>query len=173
MKNIAQSFNISPEGSRAGVITFSARAEHSIKMKDHTNITSFEAAVDAIPLMGLTTRIDKALRLAQQELFSPENGGRPELHQILILLTDGTQTKSSKAEHPGDIAKEIRKAGIIVIVIGIGDGTTPEELDHMAGGPGKAYIKKSFDDLVAGDFVKNLTDLSCKAGKFNFFIRGY
>ena len=43
-------------------------------MKDHTDITSFHAAVDAIPLMGFQTRIDRALRLAQNELFAPKNG---------------------------------------------------------------------------------------------------
>ena len=61
-------------------------------MKDHRNITSFKAAVDAIPLMGMTTRIDRALRLTQKELFALENGARPNHPKILILLTDGSQT---------------------------------------------------------------------------------
>ena len=65
LKILAASFNISPDGGRAGVVTFSSRAEHSIKMSDHTDIASFDAAVDAIPLMGFQTRIDRALRLAQ------------------------------------------------------------------------------------------------------------
>ena len=83
---------INISGSRAAVITFSYRAKHSIKMKDHTDITSFNAAVDAIPLMGMTTRIDRALRLTQRELFALENGARPNHPKILILLTDGSQT---------------------------------------------------------------------------------
>ena len=77
-------------------------------MKDHTDIASFHAAVDAIPLMGFQTRIDRALRLAQKELFAVENGGRAEIQDILILLTDGTQTKSKHAEDPGDVMEEIR-----------------------------------------------------------------
>ena len=54
---------------RAGVVTFSKRAEHSIKMSDNLDIKSFKAAVDDISLMGSYTRIDRALRLAQKELF--------------------------------------------------------------------------------------------------------
>ena len=77
-------------------------------MKDHTDITSFHAAVDAIPLMGFQTRIDRALRLAQKELFAEINGGREKIPKILILLTDGTQTKSKSAESPGVVADEIR-----------------------------------------------------------------
>lgn len=38
LKALAGAFDISPDGSRAGVVTFSLIAEHSIKMKDHTSI---------------------------------------------------------------------------------------------------------------------------------------
>ena len=57
-----------------------------------------------------------------------------------------------------------RKSGVEIIVIGIGDGVDPEELDHMAGGSGKSYTAKSFDELIGGDFVKTLTEKSCKIG---------
>ena len=87
-------------------------------MSDHDDINSFTDAVRKIPLMGSTTRIDKALRLAQKELFATENGGRANLPKILILLTDGTQTAGQDAQDPGDIADEIRKSGIHTIVIG-------------------------------------------------------
>ncbi len=173
VKYLSRSFNLSRDGSRAGVVTFSARAEHSIKMNDHEDINSFETTVDQIRNMGLTTRIDRALRLAQKELFAPENGGRPELHQILILLTDGTQTKSDTAEHPGIIAEELRNSGIMVIVIGIGGGTTPEELDHMAGGDGKAYLPKSFDELLSHEFVTKVADVACKEASIPICKSGY
>ena len=53
----------------------------------------FGEAVDKIPLMGSTTRIDRALRMTQNEMFSSANGGRDGVPKILILLTDGTQTQ--------------------------------------------------------------------------------
>ena len=96
LKGIASTFDISPDGTRAGVITFSYFAVHSIRLSQHTDINSFKAAVDDIPLMGATTRIDRSLRLAQNELFSLNSGGRDDVPDVLILLTDGTQT-------PGEI----------------------------------------------------------------------
>ena len=45
---------------------FSYFAKHSIKMNAHEDVDAFGHAVDAIPLMGSTTRIDRALRLAQR-----------------------------------------------------------------------------------------------------------
>ena len=164
MKSLAAAFGISADGSRAGVITFSYYSEHSIKMKDHTDITSFNKAVDAIPLMGSTTRIDKALRLTQKELFAPNNGGRPGVTKILILLTDGTQTQDVGAEDPGDITDEIRQSGIIVLVIGIGPGTNQTELSHMAGGADNAFSAASFEELIGGEFIHEIAKKSCKEG---------
>lgn len=70
LKTIASSFGISKDGTRAGVITFSYTAKNSIKMNDHYDVASFNAAVDEIPLMGYTTRIDRALRMAQVGLIA-------------------------------------------------------------------------------------------------------
>ena len=70
---------------------------HSIQLKDHDNVDSFNKAVDAIPLMGSTTRIDRALRLTQKDMFKIEAGARPTAPKILILLTDGSQTQVIKS----------------------------------------------------------------------------
>ena len=164
LKAIAEAFDIVPSGSRAGVVTFSARSKHSIKLSDHSEFDSFSAAVDAIPLMGFTTRIDKALRLTQKELFAPKNGGRPGVSKLLILLTDGTQTPSADAEDPGDVADELREAGLPIIVIGIGAGIDHKELDHMGGGAGTAVFASSFDELVGGKFITQLLGKACKQG---------
>ena len=165
MKALAGAFGISADGSRASVLTFSYSSELSIKFKDHFDQASFDRAVDAIPLMGSTTRIDKAFRLTQSEMFKPENGARANLPKILILLTDGSQTLDADAEHPGDISDEMRASGIAVIVVGIGSKTNQTELDHMAGGKDNAFSAASFDELVGGDFIKQLTDKSCEVGR--------
>ena len=84
--------------------------------------------------MGSTTRIDKALRMTQNELFTPENGARGTTAKILIVLTDGSQTPDPDAENPGLIADEIRKTGVSIVAVGVGNGTNLLELDHISGG---------------------------------------
>ena len=170
LKALAGAFGVSEDGSRASVITFSYYSEHSITFKDHTDITSFNAAVDAIPLMGSTTRIDKAFRLTQKEMFTEENGARPGVPKLLILLTDGSQTEDVGAEHPAFISDELRKSGIHVIVVGIGSGTNQTELNHMAGGPGNAFSAASFDELIGGEFIGKLTSKSCEVGMHTFTV---
>ena len=115
--------------------------------------------------MGSTTRIDKALRLTQAELFKPEFGGRPGIPKLLLLLTDGSQTMDAGHEHPGLIADELRDEGIIIIVVGIGKGTNQTELEHMAGGAENAFSAQSFDELIGGEFVKLMMERSCEEGR--------
>ena len=168
LKTLAATFGVSDKGSRAGVVTFSYYTEHSIKMNDHTDLTSFNAAVDKIPLMGSTTRIDKALRLTQKEMYSLGNGARPGVPKVLILLTDGSQTQDAGAEDPGDVADVLRKDGINIIVVGIGQGINTTELVHIAGGADNAYSAASFDELIGSDFVNKIKESGCEAGRFIF-----
>ena len=166
VKTLAGAFGISKDGSRSSVLTFSYYSELSIKFNDYFDQSSFDDAVNSIPLMGHTTRIDKAFRLAQKEMFTEENGARLDLPKILILLTDGSQTKDKDAENPINIAAEIQASGINLIIVGIGKGVNQTELDHMAGGPQKAYSAASFDELVGGKFIKTLTEKSCEVGMY-------
>ena len=161
---LAAAFGVTQDNARASVVTFSFFSDLSIKFNDHSDIISFAGAVDAIPLMGSTTRIDRALRETQNQMFSLKNGARPGVTKIVILLTDGSQTKDAGAEDPATIADEIRNSGIALIVVGIGTGVNPAELDKIAGGPDNAFSAASFDELVGGSFVQDLAEKSCKEG---------
>ncbi|XP_066915372.1 collagen alpha-6(VI) chain-like [Clytia hemisphaerica] len=96
LKALAATFGVSEDGARAGVVTFSYDTEHSIKLNDHYDLFSFSDAVDKIPLMGHTTRIDKALRLTQSQMFSIANGGRRWLTFDELISQDflGTVNKA-------------------------------------------------------------------------------
>ena len=169
LKELASSFGVSDDGSRVGVVTFSSNSEHSIKLKDHVDFVSFNNAVDKIPLMGSTTRIDKAFRLSQNELLSVSNGARPGVPKILVLLTDGSQTPEIGSEDPGDIADEIRKSGIKMIVVGVGQGIDKKELVDIAGGQDSVFLAKSFNQLISVPFVEKFLDKSCKKGWYITF----
>ena len=171
LKKVAALFGISSSKSRAGVVTFSYFSELSIKLSDHSNISSFNQAVDNIPLMGSTTRIDRALRLAQKELFSLANGGRTNVTKLLILLTDGTQTPDSGAEDPGDVADELRADGINIFAVGIGNGINQTELAEIAGSPQNVYSASSFDEIVGDNFTTLREKITCKKGNDVMFLR--
>ena len=164
LKTLATTFDIKPNGSRLSVITFSYYAEHSIKLNQFSDIISFNNAVDKIPLMGSTTRIDKALRLSKNEMFTIKNGGRPGVTKLLILLTDGSQTPGVGVEDPLIIGDELRKDGITIIAIGIGTGINQTELTRIANGDANTYSANTFATLTDKNFIKNIKTNICKLG---------
>ena len=125
----------------------------------------FLAAVDKLPLFGHTTRIDKALNMAKTEMFTAENGGRPNVPKLIIVLTDGSQTKDADAVDPGDIAEELRKSGIKLIIIGIGKNVNNTEMLHMAGRASNVYQASNFDQLTSSKFIDRISKSSCEKSK--------
>ena len=166
LKALAATFGVSSVDGKAGVVTFSYDSEHSIKLNDHTSLTSFYEAVDKIALMGSTTRIDKALRTTQKEMFTIANGGRPGAGKLLVLLTDGSQTQDSDAEDPAIVAEELRQEGVRLLVVGIGKGVNPTELARIAGDRSKVFTASSFDELLTRDFLNDVNSAGCKAGSY-------
>ena len=167
---LASSFGISGDRSRAGIVTFSYDAVLTAKMSDHKDIKDFRASVDKIPYMGYTTRIDKALKVARDELFAKSNGARAGLPKILFVLTDGSQTKDKDAVDPASIAEEIRqKYGAIVFSIGIGQNVKRDELIKIASDVARVFIAKNFQQLKSEDFVLPIANSFCAAG--NLIVR--
>ena len=149
LKFFAASFGISSKGTRAGVVTFSYFGELSIKLSDHSDISSFNLAVDNIKLMGSTARIDKALCLAQRKLFRLANGGRLGVPKLLILLTYSSPVQNARV---GEIADELRADGINILVVGIGRYMNATELLQIADSQQNVYIT---NNLYASNFVSS------------------
>ncbi len=166
VKALADTFSISKDGSRGGVITFSWNAELSVKFSDYESASDFNKAVDGLPLFGHTTRIDKALLLARDELLKAKNGARANVPKLLVLLTDGAQTADADAVDPGDIAAEIRQSGVKLVVIGIGKKVDSKELLHMAGEKSNLYQASNFDELKSSAFVESVSKTGCDLCKF-------
>lgn len=166
VKRVVESLDLSPNGSRASIITFSRNAEHSVKLNERQDLPAFTNAVDNLPMFGKTTRIDRALKMAREEMFSPQNGARAGIPKLLILLTDGSQTKDVDAIDPAVVAKEIRDKGVILLVIGIGKNTNHQELLKIAGKAANVYQASNFDELKSSKFIDDVSKSSCEKGKY-------
>ncbi len=168
VKILSDTFSISADRSRAGVVVFSTTAELSVKLSDHKSGSAFKNAVDGLKLMNHTTRIDRALKVAKEQLFTRVNGSRARMAKILIVLTDGFQTKDSDAVDPGTIAKTLRDSGVTVVVVGIGNKVNIRELTGIAGDESRLFLAKNFDQLVSAAFLKKATTRICnETGKLH------
>ena len=106
-------------------------------------------------------------------MFTSENGARPQLPDVLVLLTDGSQTNDADAVDPGDIAEELHKAGIRILVIGIGRGVNATELKHIADDENNLYISPSFEHLIGKEFVEKLKQDVCKISEYRNISFGF
>jgi len=162
VKQIAERFNIAENWAHVGVVSFSHEARLDIPFNGCYDQASFEAAVDAIPIMGFTTRIDLALVKARDELFATSNGARDGVHKTLVVITDGHQSYN---EHdvvdPCGISDKMRDDGVTLVVVGIGSGVHQKELDEMAGGKDKAFLAATFDDLLQQRFIEKASASAC------------
>lgn len=120
--------------------------------------------MNAIPLEGGRTRIDKALQLAKDKMFTSGNGARRGVKKMLILLTDGSQSQDRDAKDPSKISEAIRRTGVDVVVIGIGNGVNPTELSNLAGGS-NWYRADNFDVLKSDRFIQKIKRAGCDLGK--------
>ena len=172
LKRLARALEISKDGTHLSVISFSSEAKLEIKLSDYQDINTFESAVDAIPLMKMQIRIDKALRLAQKEMFAQINGGRESIPKILILITGGKQDSpkyGERVEKPESVALEMREKGVSIITIGVGSNSDKLELSSITGNIDKVFVANNFQDLLGNDFLVKVKKASCGAGMQNNF----
>ena len=68
--------------------------------------------MDSLPLINSTTRIDSGLELADKVLFQLQNGARTFTRKILVVFTDGKQTKAEGRSDIDGIVDDLRDKDI-------------------------------------------------------------
>ncbi len=165
VKSLAYRFGLSAKGSHAGAVIFSHKAEVKVTFAEKNSITEFNDAIDNLPLLGYTTRIDKALRVAYNDLFQVRNGMRLGVPKVVFVLTDGKQTNEYDAVSPATAILPFHESDMKVIVIGVGSSVSKNELRSMAKSEKDVYFAKDFDELMSSEFVDKVIALSCQKGK--------
>ena len=158
--------------SKVGVVVFSSGAYVKVAIpfsREYSSLKDFSEEVDKLPLYGYQTRIDKALKVANDELFSTENGARPNVRKVLLLVTDGNQNPPppkfdglEKVFPPHEVAKALHDKNISIYAVGIGRKVERSQLESITRRPQNVYMLNNFDDLVADEFIKNITKKACE-----------
>lgn len=97
ISRMASLFNISPTGTRVAVILYSNEAKTEIDFGSYTSHGSFRDAVLRLPHQRGLTRIDRALKVAYDDLYGPTGSSRRGVQKIAVVLTDGRQTPAVDA----------------------------------------------------------------------------
>ena len=166
MKNFVQAvgykFIISETGSHMSASVFGDEAGLMFTMASATQQEDFLTKVDEIQYVGgLTGRMDKALNMVSNEVFTLDGFARQSVPKVLVMLTasncDFCNEKLEKAVQP------LKEQGVHVVVIPIGNNVKMDEINAMASLPPQEYVlpKASYEELLNGVFIQKVSSIIC------------
>ena len=153
IKKLVQEIMISPDGGHASVVQFNNDAQLMIKFDDYTSLSGFNTALDGLNHLDGTTRIDRGLEVALDQMFQVPNGMRLNVPHTLVLITDGNQTGENV--NYKDFRRRFNERKIRVLVILIGSNNK-NDIRHLVNKASELYIAPDFDALIDDSFVKNV-----------------
>lgn len=148
---------------QAAIVTFSEDANERINLKESDTPGAFTQAVQRMPgpEPGGRTKTHKAMALVEEEILVKKNGYREnqdDVAKILVVITDGEQTKDSKSPYVGEAIQPFFKKNMEVFAIGVGlqKESARKEIRDMVQQPENAIFKDSYTDLIdsAQEFIR-------------------
>jgi len=120
----------------------------------------FVSLFEQIPYNGRGTKTGEALVHAQTKSLSAAYGNRPDVKDVVLVITDG------KAEDPKlvkDVSKQMRDSGIMIFAVGIGvNDFTFQRLTKMTGSIDRTVRADDFEQLISGGLPEKLGATLCR-----------
>ncbi|GAB1606676.1 uncharacterized protein LOC115210527 [Argonauta hians] len=144
VSSFVDSFDISAKHVQVGVVSFDGRVSPRIKLNQIRDKNTLKQAINNIRFTGGGTATDIALRYIRTQGFTPQNGGRTNVTQVLVVVTDGQSANTVQTKREADA---IHKTNIQVFSIGIGNGVNRAELNAIASTPDMVSTVGNFNEL--------------------------
>ena len=148
VKALASSFDPTAASHQLALISYSGDAQAEVSFKDKNDYKDFEKAIDRVPHSKGRTRLDKALELASSQLFTASGGTRPSKRKVMIILTDGRQSKDYDNVPLTVAVRPLRELGVRIFAVAIGDEVDLSELNQMTDSKDDVIPVSDFDDLA-------------------------
>nr|KAG5705131.1 hypothetical protein BaRGS_030848 [Batillaria attramentaria] len=137
VEDVINSFEVGKNKVRVGILKYSDSARTEFNLNDFYNETELNETISKIVYTMGQTNTGNALDHLRTDMFTPENGDRPNVPNVAIIITDGQST------NPNDTiraAQEARDAGITLFAVGVGDLAEMSELEEIATDPDAEYV---------------------------------
>lgn len=131
IKKILDFYTISRTATNVGVIEFSDRSRDVIGLTDSYDKDEIKSLIDGFTQSRGNRRVtDEAIRMASSRMF--EMSGRVGASRALIIFIAG---KSSGSQPLRGTIKPLRKKGVRIYVVSVGDGVDKDEIDSLVADP--------------------------------------
>ena len=140
------------DNNRAALVVFGPEASLKARLGQYETYKLSEV-LEKLPKMNGRTSIDLALKVAKDEIFPNARHG---VYKMAIILTDGVQTDKTKGLRQS--SKQLRDAGVRVIVVGIG---VPKEDSKL-----RLMTDRNEDVVDAENIQGHLQKILCGCSKY-------
>ncbi|XP_043921565.1 collagen alpha-6(VI) chain-like [Protopterus annectens] len=137
-QSLVNKFDIGEDRVKVGLIQFSDETKAEFELRP--NKPEILQAINEIQQMQSGTKTGRALSFVS-EYFESNRGGRPDLSQNLIVVTDGESR--DEVVKP---AKALRQKGINIFAIGVAKANTTQ-LEEISGNKAKVFYQGNFEGL--------------------------
>ncbi|XP_054869683.1 collagen alpha-6(VI) chain isoform X2 [Amphiprion ocellaris] len=140
MKSVIGKSFIGQNKVHVGVMQFSTIQKLEFPLNRFYSKEEMSKAIDNMQQIGGGTHTGEAITDVSQ-YFDASRGGRPDLRQRLVVITDGEA--QDEVRRP---AAALRAKGVMVYAIGVVDANTTQLLE-ISGSPDRMYAERDFDAL--------------------------
>lgn len=159
---MANSFLKSKVGSRVGLIQYSIVPTINARFSDKVTSDQFRNVLDKVRYDGGYTRVDRALLLAGEKMFSDEEGMRKDIPKVMVIITDGISTDAPDFVPLDTAVAPLKRAGVRVFVVSIGSEEGREELYLLTQQHKDLYFVRTYDDLALQ--LRRISKDTCQSG---------
>ena len=131
--NIVKHFSESHDNNRFAVVVFSNKGSMVFGLNKYDDTQSLVDAILSVDYPGANTNTSGGIFVARSQVFNIQNGDRPDIQNIAIIVTDGKSTFDSQKTIP--YAQELQKDGVQVFSVGITKEVDEAELRGMSSQP--------------------------------------
>ncbi|KAI3361009.1 hypothetical protein L3Q82_012904, partial [Scortum barcoo] len=140
MKSVITKSVIGQNEVHVGVMQFSTEQQLEFPLNHFYTKEEMSNAINDMQQIGGGTHTGEAIKQVSQ-YFDAARGGRPDMRQRLVVITDG----EAQDEVSGPAAA-LRAKGVVVYAIGVVDANTTQLLE-ISGSSDRMYAERDFDAL--------------------------
>uniref|UniRef100_H0XP18 VWFA domain-containing protein n=1 Tax=Otolemur garnettii TaxID=30611 RepID=H0XP18_OTOGA len=152
MERMVNQYNIGADEIQIGLLQFSSTPQEEFRLNQYFSREDICKAISKVQQMNDGTRTGKALNFTLP-FFDSSRGGRPSVHQYLIVITDGLAQDNVAIP-----AKALRDRNIIIFAIGVGEAKISQLLE-ITNDKDRVYHDINFEYLQ--DLEKEMLQKIC------------
>ncbi|KAK2561274.1 Collagen alpha-6(VI) chain [Acropora cervicornis] len=165
VKVFVSKFDVGSSTAHVAAIAYSSYPEIILQFRNYQGTDEVNRRLDRMRWQRGYTYTDKALGLADSQLFQTSTGMRQGVGKLAVVITDGRQTKTGPYTKLSVASQGIKNKGVIVYAVGVGSGVYKAELEEIASTPDKVFISSTFEDLQK--ISSELTSRMCEGNAYN------